>query len=470
MNIMNLFHMCEIYLKQLLRNHYSAHKIIKIQEKKFRSILKYAASNSSFYSQLYRGIDLNSCSIEDLPIVTRKDILNHFDEMVTDPQLKKAELEVWLNNLDNQGSLYKDQFVPTKTSGTSGHKILIVYDQKSINAIHTSILTRLSIHWLTNIRCMLGGLIGKPLKIASVVMTSGTFPAVNSSKYTTFTHKLFVQHCVISSDQPLNSMINELNEFQPDILYSYAGVLEVLAQKQIEGQLQLKFKGTTAGVLSMSEILTPKARNLAKQAWNLIIDNTYAAAECLAIGRSCEQQNMHLMADICILEAVDENYNTVAPGKYGKKILITNLVNYAQPFIRYELHDVTGLSSSRCSCDSPFPVLLPILGRSSDNLLIKNKEGEIREIGSTKFIAELYKLEFLQDYQIHQIKINAVICYYVPIKLAQNNYKSLLIEAMEKAINSLEIQNEISYEVKEVKIIPRHKVSGKRQLVVSMEH
>ena len=40
-----------------------------------------------------------------------------------------------------------------------------------------------------------------------------------------------------------------------------------------------------------------------------------------------------------VIEIVDENNRAVSPGQPGAKVLLTNLINYAQPLIRYELTD-----------------------------------------------------------------------------------------------------------------------------------
>lgn len=465
-----MLNIIKTYLIQMRVRRKSAEQIASIQEKNFRSLLHHAVNHSPFYRRLYQNIDITSCSITDLPIVTRNDMLQHFDEIVTDSQLKQVEIEEWMNDLAHQGNLYKQRYVPMKTSGSSGQKLLVVYDLKGLNVIHTSLLARLSIPRLTKIRAILGGLVGRPLKIATLIMTKGMYPAVSAAKYKTATHKLFSDHRVISSDQSCEDMVKALNEFQPDILYTYAGVLEILAQEQIEGRLQLDFQGDLSTVLSMSELLTPRARKLAKQAWGLVIDNTYAAAECLVMGRTCEEQTMHLMSDVCLLEAVDGSNQVVDKGEFGKKVLMTNLFNYAQPFIRYELQDITGLSASTCSCGSPFPSLLPIQGRSSDNLLVRNNEDEISEVRSNIFIAELYRLDCLQDYQIRQTEYNLMVCYYVPVKEAQEDCEQALNKALSTAIQLTGMSDWLSYQLKCVDTIPRHEVSGKRQLIVSMDH
>ena len=44
-------------------------------------------------------------------------------------------------------------------------------------------------------------------------------------------------------------------------------------------------------------------------------------------------------ADMCLAELVDDDNNPVPPGMTSAKVLLTNLHNFSQPLIRYELTD-----------------------------------------------------------------------------------------------------------------------------------
>ena len=50
-------------------------------------------------------------------------------------------------------------------------------------------------------------------------------------------------------------------------------------------------------------------------------------------------------------------------------LVLSSLTNYAMPFLRYWIGDRGHLSSSPCSCGSPFPVLESVSGRSMESLV-----------------------------------------------------------------------------------------------------
>ncbi len=62
----------------------------------------------------------------------------------------------------------------------------------------------------------------------------------------------------------------------------------------------------------------------------------------------------------------------VTAGKEGR-ILITNLHNYAMPFIRYDIDDLGVGSDAACPCGRGLPLLAAINGRTWDTILTRSK-------------------------------------------------------------------------------------------------
>jgi phenylacetate-CoA ligase len=61
-------------------------------------------------------------------------------------------------------------------------------------------------------------------------------------------------------------------------------------------------------------------------------------------------------------------------GREGR-VVITNLHNYAMPFIRYEIGDVGALSDKACPCGRGLPLLAKVTGRTTD--FIRTKSGGV---------------------------------------------------------------------------------------------
>jgi phenylacetate-coenzyme A ligase PaaK-like adenylate-forming protein len=65
----------------------------------------------------------------------------------------------------------------------------------------------------------------------------------------------------------------------------------------------------------------------------------------------------------------------VAAGVPGAKVLVTNLVNYAQPLIRYEISDVVTLADGPNPSGRPYRRIASIEGRRMDTLYLPGRGG-----------------------------------------------------------------------------------------------
>ncbi len=112
-------------------------------------------------------------------------------------------------------------------------------------------------------------------------------------------------------------------------------------------------------------------------------------------------------SDWTIVEVVDDNYEPVLPGKVGSRILVTNLANRIQPFIRYEVTDRIGLSTKPCSCGSSFPLIQEIDGRHSDVFWIGDSDKD-RFVSGVLFNTAVDKLKFVREWQAVQLERNSI--------------------------------------------------------------
>lgn len=74
-----------------------------------------------------------------------------------------------------------------------------------------------------------------------------------------------------------------------------------------------------------------------------------------SIARECPEQHLHIDDDWVIVEPVDSDYRPVVDGQPADRLLSTNLVDFTQPFIRYEITDRVVLHREPCACGNPSP-------------------------------------------------------------------------------------------------------------------
>ena len=97
----------------------------------------------------------------------------------------------------------------------------------------------------------------------------------------------------------------------------------------------------------------------------------YSCTEAGEIACECSEGHLHINEDWVIVEPVDQNNRPVGYGVLSDKVLVTNLANYIQPFIRYELTDRIIVHNEKCRCGKN-TLWLEIEGRTDDTLLFEN--------------------------------------------------------------------------------------------------
>jgi len=119
-------------------------------------------------------------------------------------------------------------------------------------------------------------------------------------------------------------------------------------------------------VISGAEQLLDHERALLTEVFGTNPFSKYSSFEVYEIASECAAHTgMHIQAEDVVVEVVDEEGAAAAPGTVGR-VLVTNLHNYAMPFIRYELGDLAAIDTSPCACGRYLPRLVGIVGRMSE--------------------------------------------------------------------------------------------------------
>jgi phenylacetate-CoA ligase len=117
-------------------------------QQRFLTILAHAWQHSAFYRQIYtahgiRERDLPFVQLEDLPVVFKADLMERFDDAVTDPRLRKQPLETWVQQDTNPLSLYLDEYIVLHSSGGAAIYSYIPYTLSAWRFITATVAPRL---------------------------------------------------------------------------------------------------------------------------------------------------------------------------------------------------------------------------------------------------------------------------------------------------------------------------------------
>ena len=344
---------------------WDASQVAAVQNRRLRKLLHFAHAHSRFYREKYRGIDLARVDLRLLPPTNKEDLRTAFDDVIADPRVRQADLERFVEDPANLGRWYLNRYAVSHTSGSQGAPLLIVQDRRSLEILFATLSSRANISGVPDIREGLRRL-RQPLRIANIALNRGFYPSGAAFEFMPELLGRYAQLRWLSSQQP--DLLAQLNDFQPHAIVAYASVLEALAL-QAE---QLHLNGLRQ-IANSSERLTERARTRVEAAFQVPILNHYGTGECLFLSDGCPNDGgAHVNSDWAILEVVDDDYRPVPPGELGRRILITNLANRVQPFIRYEIGDRVQMATSPCRCGSRLPRIERIEGRAAELFWVRD--------------------------------------------------------------------------------------------------
>lgn len=359
MNTALIFKLLAQRRKLLSRHTWSREKILRYQRSRLRELRKFAYARSDFYKEFHRG--LYDKGLEELPVLTKSMVMEHFESLVTDKYIRLQELQKFVSAQD--ADLYRKKYRVTVTSGTSGTAGIFLADENEWVHILASYARSTA----------LGGIGPVMFKKTRMGMVSTAFRRHQSYLVGSSTQSPMFDTMRIDIADPLDDIVEKLNRYQPDALVSYSSMVALLADRQSGGDLKI----SPGAVFTTAEILTANMRNRIKEAWGREPFNQYTATESGMLGAECNQHHgMHLFDDQAIIEVVDENNRPVPPGVMGAALLITPLFSRTQPLIRYKLDDSIRISQKACSCGITFPLIEEIQGRTEQIVYLTSRQGK----------------------------------------------------------------------------------------------
>lgn len=259
---------------------------------------------------------------------------------------------------------------------------------------------------------------------------------------------------------PTGRIVEQLNRFQPAMLGGYPSNLELLIDEQKSGRLHI----SPVIVMTGGEHLSDDLRARLSDAFHCYTQTSYACTEGGTVACECTQKHLHINDDWVIVEPVDAQGNPVPDGKLADKYLLTNLFNYTQPLIRYEVTDRVILHREGCPCGNSSP-WLELEGRNDDVLSFSEGEQTVR-VPPLAIYARLKEVPQLRRFQLLKYPENRMELRLEPMAGCDR------AEAFEKASAALRELLAV-YAVTDVRItlseeLPKqHPVSGKFKHVMN---
>ncbi|NBH70766.1 phenylacetate--CoA ligase family protein [Clostridiaceae bacterium] len=362
----------------------SADKMRSLQDGKLRKLLRYAWEHSVYYRAVFERAGITEEQLDTLPLscfptIDKQALLEHFDELVTVPDLKQENLREFDAREAADRKPYRGKYHVVHSSGSTGKPGYFVYDEDAWNQMLLGIIR--AALWGMSMPQILRLLMKRP-RIVYIAATDGRYGgamAVGDG-----TRGVGASQLYLDIKTPVTEWISQLKAFKPNIVIGYPSAIKILAQLMENGEVSLDVER----VISCGEPLGTNLRTYLEKIFRTQVVNFYGSSESLALGVETNPKDGMLLFD-------DMNVIEVENGV----MYLTCLYNYAQPLIRYRLSDRLTLKAPEGG-ELPFTRAVGLLGRNEDVLWFEDGRGN-REFLHPLAI-EGFCIEGLKDYQFRQ--------------------------------------------------------------------
>ncbi len=428
------------YLTHKLNSLRSPKSLAALRQRKFRRLVSFVNERSPYYARLIRdrSIDPSHCVPEDFPVLTKRTLMAHFDEIVTVPGITRDGISEFLSRSRDNRELYRGHVV-LHTSGSSGEIGYFIYSPAD---------------WARGIVQFSRGHPYSPRRRRAAYLgaVQGHFAGVTQflTMERSFLGLLYQVRCFDIND-PLRKVIDGLNEFQPDILTGYPSGLLMLARKQLSGELRISPSSCEFG----GEPLAAEDRQMIEAVFRVPVLNFYASTEHLlmAVGQS-GTRGMALCEDDLIFELYDDH------------TCVTNLFNRTLPLIRYRMEDVLRLQPEQ-GRGSPYRMIGDVVGRMEQAPVFLNRHG------TEDFINPIVLVEFYAKHlQRFQVRVTGRTSFRLLAVLEEGLRRpdrDAVFGELETRLREILRQKEmdnVSFEIEEAHDLPVDPRTGKFRLIV----
>lgn len=434
-----------------------------LQRHRFESLVEYAMKHSKFYYEFYHDHNINeenfvNKSLSEFPKINKSILMENFDSFLTQKDVSFREAEVFISKENTLGKLYKNKYQIIHTSGSSGKIGIFIYDEDAWQTLKALAVTRVN-------KLSFSGL--RKQNLVFIGATSGHYAGISLAN--SAPPELF-KFTPVNINSPITDIIKNINKSNLDVLSGYSSGVCLLTQLQKDGKINISPTKIICSADPMTEAMKAEIYSI----FEVNPINFYASSESICLGsQNSEDNRMYLFNDFHIFELLDSE------GKYTKesgagKLILTNLYNYIQPLIRYEMNDELIIRKNDIVSENNkkqwnFPILEEISGRSEEILRFKKDDNHWDYLHPLVFV-EFY-VPGLERFQIIQRSENS---FEMLAKINEINYaKGSILLAIHKKMNSiLEEKNLLDYVKFKVTLtddIEVNKKTGKLKLVIPLE-
>lgn len=388
--------------------YWESDRIISYQFEKFQKLLHHTVRNIPFYKELFREAKLgledirNPEDVSKIPIITKETVRREREKMI-------------LPGLDTR------TVVPVVTGGTTGPPLKILRDRQD-----SSYTWGAFYRWYNWMGIEPGDRITK-IWGTPTVLNKSLIQTAKAGLKNFYYNRQFINSFNLNQET-LPGVFDRINKFRPLLIRGYLSAMIQLAEYM--EQEQLPGIHSPRAMSSTTETLLPSYKALIERSFNTTLYDQYGCGECNSMAFDNGDGNgLYVAMEHCLVEIL--NGRNEDAGSDEGRIIMTNLDNFAMPFIRYENGDIACRGEKTNQTDINLDVLKRVSGRMADTIVLKDGS-RVHGVFFTDILNDLFTHhpEFIHRFQVFQDKPGAIEFRIETKSPLQADYKTIINDAL----------------------------------------
>ncbi len=413
----------------------SADELAHMTWEKQKRLVAHAYATSPYYRKKYDAAGFQPCDLKQpedfsrLPLLTKEEVRTHLDDMVA------------------QG-IPSSRRIQRFTGGSTGIPVKVYHDAFT-SVPEWAMYMRTVERW----GLRLGD---KTAHIWGLNRLNQEFLYSNQPWWQRALKNYVLLDAFEMSQAKMDGFARLLRGFRPDLLIGYTSAVTAFAE-YLESSGGAGFQ--PRAIWLTSEITLDFQKGKVEQVLGASVYDQYGSVEVHHCAAECERRDgLHIDADFRTVEVVDDDGRPLLPGETGQ-VVITDLLNYAAPLIRYRNEDMGSLLGRPCSCGRGLPLMDKVTGRIYDMFILPDGS----QVYGHRFTTFFYDhIDKVRAFQVHQTSQDRAVVRVVPTTLCD---REGLSEEMVKKFSEY-TKGQMRFEVQFVESIPKE-ASGKYRFTKS---
>ena len=324
-------------------------QILELQNTKLRKLVEHCYDSVPYYRKLFDRLGLRPKDIQTkedlskLPVLTKQIIRDNYDDMFStavDPK----------------------RFRKSSSGGSTGTPLKFCTDNHEWSLQRASTLRAWESYGLK-----LGDKIFS-LGGDSIARKKNTVSLKNV--YDTVIMRNYKYNSSEVDKAGMEQHLESFKKIRPRAIRGYGSSLVIFARYIKE--TGYKPSGIKV-VLTTGEVLMPNYRKELEEVFGAPVFDAYGAGDGGIVSHECScHSGLHITEELCVIEITDKEGVVLPDGETGF-VTTTDLENYAFPFIRYHVGDMSYIKKEACPCGRHTRQFGEVMGRAGK--LLYNKQG-----------------------------------------------------------------------------------------------